>query len=112
MQKPAPGDHELRERYPVVIQYHRLRMVQDAMLSGFELRLYSPNELAFAYWYTLGPVRAQQEIVDELKCAVKDRSNGKRVNLTEQCSKFDGPARQRWNTSAINPIFWRPCRGY
>jgi len=50
-------------------------MVQEVMLSGFELKLYSPNELAFAYWYTLGPVKTNQEIIDALNYAVKDGSN-------------------------------------
>jgi hypothetical protein len=83
-QKSAPGSRDLRERYPLVIQYHRLRMIQEVMLSGFELKLYSQHELAFAYWYTIGPVRAQLEIIDELKEGVRDRSSGKCLldNLT------------------------------
>lgn len=34
------------------VQSWRLATLQDVMLSGFQLELYSPSERAFAYWYT------------------------------------------------------------
>jgi len=71
----APGNHTIRQKFPLAIQYHRLRMIQEVMLSGFELKLYSRHELAFAYWYSISPIREQRKIIDDMKEIVKDRSH-------------------------------------
>ena len=36
---------------PLAILHWRVGVIRDIVLQGFELELYSPDEIPFAYWY-------------------------------------------------------------
>ena len=36
---------------PLAILHWRVGVIRDIVLQGFELELYSPDEISFAYWY-------------------------------------------------------------
>ncbi|KAF8626362.1 hypothetical protein AX15_005013 [Amanita polypyramis BW_CC] len=61
----SPKDNILRY-LPTVAVIWRLSVIQEVVLSGFQLQLYSPEEIPFAYWYTTQVIEARLECLDYL----------------------------------------------
>lgn len=80
-------------------------MIQEVMMSGFELKLYSQHELAFAFWYTLGPVKVQREIIEELGECMDERSHGCCFSLSLKRMKLK-QFKSFWISSISRKIPW------
>ena len=44
----------------------RLSVIQEVVFSGFQLDLYSPEEIPFAYWYATQVIEARLECLDHV----------------------------------------------
>ena len=47
-----PRERAVLRNFPVAVLMWRMSIVQELVLSGFQLELYAPDERPFAYWYT------------------------------------------------------------
>ncbi|KAK2460682.1 hypothetical protein APHAL10511_007152 [Amanita phalloides] len=60
-----PKDDILRF-LPTTALLWRLSVVQEVVFSGFQLELYSPEEIPFAYWYAAQVIEVRLECLDHL----------------------------------------------
>ena len=52
---------------PLTLLHWRARIIQDIMLSGVELELYSTDELPFVYWYLWKVTEKHLEVLSEMR---------------------------------------------
>ncbi|PPR02186.1 hypothetical protein CVT26_012126 [Gymnopilus dilepis] len=59
-------------RLPDIALSWRLSLVQEVVLSGFQLELYAPQEKPFSYWYTVQVIEAHLECLDRMSVVVQE----------------------------------------
>jgi len=67
----VPKGH-LLTRLPDIALLWRLPIVREVVLSGFQLDLYSEDERAFAYWYSVRIMEEHLDCLDNLLLGVSE----------------------------------------
>ena len=84
------------ERVSLVFLHLKLVQIVEILLSGFEMDLYLPDEAPFLYWYLVGVLSRQKDVLSILLKAIEEQAeSGEGIRYSAFSGFFLRRQRQR-----------------